>query len=121
MDYTGRCRISCGVNGMKLGIVIYSNDPETVWNAFRIGVFARKQGDTVSVFLLGKGVEAEQVSNDKFNIKEQMEKFVSSKGEILSCGTCFKIRNSSGTELCPLSTMNDLYEMVKEADKVITF
>ena len=44
---------------MKLAIVIYSNDPETVWNAFRFGVFARKQGDAVSVFLLGKGVEAE--------------------------------------------------------------
>lgn len=39
---------------MKLGIVIYSNDLETVWNAFRLGVFSRKQGDAVSVFLLGK-------------------------------------------------------------------
>lgn len=25
---------------MKLGIVIYSNDSETVWNAFRFGNFA---------------------------------------------------------------------------------
>ncbi len=50
-----------------------------------------------------------------------MEKFVTSKGVILACGTCFKIRNSNGTELCPLSTMNDLYEMIKEADKVVNF
>ena len=49
------------------------------------------------------------------------KKFVATKGEIFACGTCFKIRNSSGTEICLLSTMNDLYEMIKEADKVVTF
>lgn len=45
---------------MKLGIVAYSNDAETVWNAFRLGMFALKKGDTVRAFLLGKGVECEK-------------------------------------------------------------
>ena len=106
---------------MKIAIVISTNDSETSWNAFRFANFCLQKGEAVKVFLIGKGVEAEQISNEKFNILEQMEKFVSSKGIIFACGTCFKIRNSSGTELCPLSTMNDLYEMVKEADRVITF
>jgi uncharacterized protein involved in oxidation of intracellular sulfur len=44
---------------MKIGIVIYSNDAETVWNAFRLGNFALKERDEVKVFLLAKGVEAE--------------------------------------------------------------
>jgi len=44
---------------MKLGLVIYSNDSETVWNAFRFGNFALNQKDAVNVFLLGKGVESE--------------------------------------------------------------
>lgn len=39
---------------MKLGIVIYSDEVETVWNAFRLGVFALKKGDSVQVFLLRK-------------------------------------------------------------------
>jgi uncharacterized protein involved in oxidation of intracellular sulfur len=106
---------------MKIAIVISSNDAETSWNAFRLGNFSLGKGESVKVFLLGKGVEAEQVSNEQFNIVEQMEKFVNSKGEILACGTCLKIRNSGGTELCPLSTMNDLYEMINGADKVLTF
>ena len=38
---------------MKLGIVVYSNDPETVFNAFRLGVFSLGKGDSVRVFLLG--------------------------------------------------------------------
>ena len=32
-----------------MGIVIYSNDPEVVWNAFRFGNFALKAGDEVKV------------------------------------------------------------------------
>ena len=105
---------------MKLGIVIYSTDTETVWNAFRLGVFSLKQGDTVKVFLLAKGVECEKLVDDKFNVLEQMQLFVNDGGEILACGTCLKIRNSEGSELCPLSTMKDLYEIIRDSDRVIS-
>ena len=105
---------------MKLGIVIYSNDSETVWNAFRLGVFSLKQKDKVKVFLLAKGVECESLDTDKFKVREQMQEFVDNGGEMLACGTCLKIRNSEGSEMCPLSTMNDLYQLIKESDKVIS-
>jgi uncharacterized protein involved in oxidation of intracellular sulfur len=105
---------------MKLGIVIYSNEVETVWNAFRLGVFSLKQKDNVKVFLLAKGVECESLDNDKFKVSQQMQEFVDNGGEILACGTCLKIRNSEGSEMCPLSTMNDLYQLIKESDKVIS-
>jgi uncharacterized protein involved in oxidation of intracellular sulfur len=106
---------------MSLGIVIYSKDAETVWNAFRFGNFAIKQGDKVKVFLLGKGVECESISSEKFNISEQMRSFVDTGGQILACGSCLKIRDSEATEICPLSKMKDLYGLVRESDKVITF
>ncbi|MDD5302510.1 MAG: DsrE family protein [Elusimicrobia bacterium] len=106
---------------MKLGIIIYSTDPETVWNAFRLGVFSLKQGDQVKVFLLAKGVECEKLNTDQFKVTEQMQAFVDNGGKILACGTCLKLRHSEGTELCPLSTMKDLYDIVKESDKVLTF
>lgn len=106
---------------MKLGIVIYSTDPETVWNAFRLGVFALKQGDTVKVFLLAKGVECEAHATDAFPIVAQMKELVASGGSILACGTCLKLRNSEGSELCPLSTMKDLYELIRDSDKVVSF
>ncbi len=105
---------------MKLGIIIYSTDTEAVWNAFRLGVFSLKEGDKVKVFLLAKGVECEKLADDKFNVMEQMQLFADNGGEILACGTCLKIRNSSGSELCPLSTMKDLYETIKDSDKVIS-
>lgn len=106
---------------MKLGIIIYSTDSETVWNAFRLGVFSLKQGDQAKAFLLAKGVECEKLSTDQFNVTGQMQAFVDSGGKILACGTCLKLRHSEGTELCPLSTMKDLHDIIKESDKVVTF
>ena len=106
---------------MKIGIVIYSNDSETVWNAFRFGNFALKDGDEVKVFLLAKGVECESIDTDKFKVTEQVKLFVEKGGKIFACGTCLKIRQSEGSEMCPLSTMKDLYEIVKECDKIVTF
>lgn len=106
---------------MKLGIVVYSTDAETVWNAFRLGVFALKQGDMVKAFLLAKGVECEKLGTEQFDVKGQMQAFADSGGKILACGTCLKVRGSEGSELCPLSTMKDLYEIVKESDRVLTF
>jgi len=106
---------------MKIGIVIYSNDAETVWNAFRFGNFALKEDDEVKVFLLAKGVESESLDTDKFKVTEQMRSFINNGGKILACGTCLKIRQSEASEICPLSTMKDLYEIVKNSDKIVTF
>lgn len=106
---------------MKLGIVIYSTDSETVWNAFRLGVFALKQGDQAKAFLLAKGVECEKLDTEKFNVTQQMRAFLDHGGTILACGTCLKLRHSEGSELCPVSTMKDLHDIVTESDKLITF
>jgi len=40
---------------------------------------------------------------------------------ILACGTCIKSRDQEGTEMCPINTMKDMYEIIKERDKVVTF
>jgi len=56
---------------VKIGIIIYSNDPETVWNAFRLGNYAIKEGDEVKAFLSGKGVESESIDTEAFNVTEQ--------------------------------------------------
>ena len=106
---------------MKLGMVIYSNDAETVWNAFRFGVFALKQGDSVQAFLIGKGVECEALDTDQFRVTEQMQLFAAAGGRIFACGTCLKIRHSVGSEICPLSTLGDLHRIVQESEKVLTF
>ena len=106
---------------MKLGIVIYSNDAEVVWNAFRLANFSISENDTVSIFFLANGVEYEKLSNEKYNIVELAQKFLDAGGKILACGTCLKQRQKDGSQLCPVSTMKDLYQIINESDKVITF
>lgn len=106
---------------MKIGMVIYSNDPETVWNAFRFGNFAIGEGDSVKVFLLAKGVECETLNTDKFKVTDQIKRFVENGGKIFACGTCLTIRKKEGSEICPLSTMKDMYDLVKWSNKMITF
>ncbi len=106
---------------MRIGVIISSNDAETSWNAFRYANFCLGQKDEVKVFLTGKGVEYQKISNEKFNTVEQAEKFLKFEGKILACGTCIKSRDQEGTEMCPVNTMKDMYEIVKESDKVVTF
>ena len=106
---------------MKIGIVISSNDAETCWNALRYGNFAIDQKDEAKVFFMGKGVEYQEISTDKFNTVEQAEKLMQSGGKIYACGSCIKSRDQEGSEMCPISTMKDMYDIVKESDKVVTF
>lgn len=105
---------------MKLGIVITHTDPESVFNALRLAIYAVKQGDEVKIFLSGKGVEIDRIEDAKFNVKSEAEKVLAAGGKFLACGTCLKIRNSGGSEICPLSTLKDHYEIVRDSDRLIT-
>ncbi|MCX6250663.1 MAG: DsrE family protein [Bacteroidetes bacterium] len=106
---------------MKIGMVIYSNDPETVWNAFRFGNFALSEGDSVKVFLLGKGVECEKLDNAKFKVNDQIKQFTENGGKIFACSTCLTSRKMEGSEMCPISTMQGMYDIIKWCNKVMTF
>ena len=107
---------------MKIAIIISTNNIETNWNALRLANFAIKQGDEVKIFLIGQGVEYESGNSDKFNIQEQVKEFLlSNKAQIMACGTCLKLREQKATKTCPINTLNDLYLLVQESDKVLTF
>ncbi|MDP8213126.1 MAG: DsrE family protein [Candidatus Zapsychrus exili] len=106
---------------MNIGVVISNNDVETCWNALRYANFCLSQKDEVKVFFMGKGVEYQKVSTEKFNTVEQAEKLMQAGGKIHACGSCIKSRDQDGSEMCPISTMKDMYDIVKESDKVVTF
>jgi uncharacterized protein involved in oxidation of intracellular sulfur len=50
-----------------------------------------------------------------------MQAFVDAGGSIAACGTCLALRQSDGTALCPLSTLQDLYELIRDSDRVLSF
>lgn len=105
----------------SIGIVIYSNDTETVWNAMRLANYSKSQGDTVTIFLLGKGVEVENLSKEDKNVKEQTTLFLDSGGILLGCGTCLHSRKNNAPQICKFSSLGDLYELIRKHKTVLTF
>jgi uncharacterized protein involved in oxidation of intracellular sulfur len=106
---------------MKIGIVFSTIEPEKAWNAYRFANTALKAGQEVKVFLMNEGVEAESIQSEKYNVKEQIDLFIENKGQILACGTCLKSRHKEGTNVCTISTMQDLLKLVEDSDRILTF
>ena len=107
---------------MKLAIVLSSKHVETNWNALRLANLALAKGDTVTIFLTGEGVEYEKMSSLQFNIKQQVKKFLQSyEAKIIACGTCMAIRKQKSDKECPSGGIDNLYDLIINYDKVITF
>ncbi len=101
-------------------MIVSQTDPETVFNGLRLALYALEQGDEVRIFLSGKGVEIDQIEDPKFDVNGEAQKVLDAGGQFLACGTCLKLRNSEGSEVCPLSTLKDHYEIVRDSDKLVT-
>ena len=105
---------------MKIGIVTSTINPEEVWGAFRFANSALRGNHTVKVFLVKRGVEAEDIESERFSAKEAMKNFLGNKGELLACGTCMKARQKESSDFCPIGTLSDILQIV-EFDKLLTF
>jgi sulfur relay (sulfurtransferase) complex TusBCD TusD component (DsrE family) len=105
---------------MKLGIVITRTDAEAVFNVLRLALYSLEQGDQVRIFLSGQGVEIDKISDSRFAVRELAEQVLAGGGEFLACGTCLKLRQHGGSEVCPLSTLADHYALVRDSDRLVT-
>jgi uncharacterized protein involved in oxidation of intracellular sulfur len=110
-----------GRPGKTYAVIINSKDSETVWNALRFASAAVSKGHRVSVFLLGPAVEIEGLDSGQFDVRKILGRFVDLGGEVLSCGTCLRLRKMNAAESCPMSTMDTLVRLTEEADRVVTF
>jgi hypothetical protein len=113
---------------MKLGVILYSNEPDIMETAFDLSSSALRGGDSVSMFLLGNGVDIESTSGKIVNYArrffkpvEKMQAFVESGGNIYSSSSCLAARELDNPKLCTALTMDDLYKMMKQNDHIITF
>lgn len=103
---------------MKLGIILNTRDPETAWNALRLGNEALSEGNQADMFLLGSGVELENIKDERFDIPGVLSMFLDTGGSIKACGTCLGLRHQT-EGVCAISTMTELVEMITESDKVV--
>lgn len=63
--------------------VISSNDAETVYNAVRLANVSLQKGKEVKMFMLGRGVEFNEISTSEFDVKSQIAAFDAGGGELI--------------------------------------
>lgn len=105
---------------MKLVIILNTNQPETAWNALRLGAASLDAEHRVSVFLLGNGVEIESINDETLNVADLLKKFSKNDSSLLACGTCMRLRHREPGVVVK-STMSDLVQLIADSDKVVTF
>ena len=105
---------------MKLGIILNTNDAETAWNALRLGNEAMAGGHRVGIFLLGSGVEIEDIKDTTYDVAKLMKKFSRAKGSLLGCGTCMGIRHREAGVILK-SSLPELLKLIEESDKIVSF
>lgn len=106
---------------MRLGLILETNDPERIWNAFRLANKALDTGHTVETFLVNDGVEAPDTEHEKFNPHGVLLKYTQHGGKLAACGTCLDSRGLAEGELRPRASMDEYLRIVEDADKVLTF
>lgn len=64
--------------------VVSTNDPETVYNAVRLANVSLDNKKEVNLFMLGRGVEFNEISTEEFDVNSQIEQFYEKGGELIA-------------------------------------
>jgi tRNA 2-thiouridine synthesizing protein D len=104
-----------------IGIIISSGDAETVWNALRLATFSQSKGDSVVIFIVGKALDVYMHDTSKFKIDELCHTFMYNGGDVYACATCAKQRHTENVPSCTITSIVDMYEIIKRSKKVLTF
>jgi uncharacterized protein involved in oxidation of intracellular sulfur len=110
------------INGSAYGL-------DSTYNAIRLaGSLAKREGTSVTVFLMGDGVTA-AMANQKtpdgyYKLDRMLSVVVQHSGVIACCGTCMDARGITEEMLiksASRSTMDALTDATLTADKVLVF
>lgn len=104
-----------------IGIVLNTADVETVWNALRLATYAQGKGDTVVIFLIGKGLDGYQEQSEQYDLEPLKDAYVGNGGQVIACATCAQKRGTDEIGMCTIASMADLYHIIKQSKKIISF
>lgn len=110
------------INGSAYGL-------DSTYNAVRLAAsIAKREGVTMTVFLMGDGVTAamgnQKTPDGYYKLDRMLGTVTRNGGEILCCGTCMDARGIAEDMLIEgarRSTMEELTDHTLAADKVLVF
>ncbi len=65
---------------MNIALISCSDNPEILWNCFRLGNLMLEQMDEVTIFMDGPSVNYTTLSSEKYPILDQAKLFTLSEG-----------------------------------------
>lgn len=69
---------------MKVAMILCQDEPEVLWNAFRLANIMLERMEDVSIFLNGPSVKYENYDSEQFPLKELAKIFTLSEGQLLA-------------------------------------
>lgn len=69
---------------MNITLIACSDNPEILWNVFRMGNFMLEQMDEVTIFLNGPSVSYSQIATKEFPLLDLAKIFTLSEGVLLA-------------------------------------
>ena len=69
---------------MQVTMIVCQDNPEIIWNCFRLANMMLEGMDDVSIFLNGPSVGFEQSDSEQFPLKQLAKVFTLSEGELLA-------------------------------------
>jgi uncharacterized protein involved in oxidation of intracellular sulfur len=69
---------------MKIGMIVCQENPEVIWNAFRLANMMLEGMDDVTIFLNGPSVKYESLGSNQFPLTELAKLFTLSEGILLA-------------------------------------
>ncbi len=73
-----------GGKSMRVTMIVCQDNPEIVWNCFRLANMMLEGMDDVSIFLNGPSVGFEQSDSEQFPLKQLAKVFTLSEGELFA-------------------------------------
>ena len=109
---------------MRLAVIVGTDEIKRMRSALKFANVATKDGNDVKLFILGECFEDKVLDAEEYHLRDGFEEFLGGGGQVYTCGTCVVVKKffEGGEEgVCPLCTMEDLYKIVKWADKIVYF
>lgn len=69
---------------MNISLISCSDNPEILWNCFRMGNLMLEQMDEVTIFLNGPSVSYTNIATNEFPLSELAKVFTLSEGVLLA-------------------------------------
>ena len=69
---------------MKILFIVCQDNPEVLWNSFRLANIMLEEMEDVTIFLNGPSVKYEELDSEKFPLKNLAKVFTLSEGQLFA-------------------------------------